>query len=148
MLKRITLENFFSFGEPTTIELNPGVNLLVGINGSGKSNFLKAIRLLHEAVAGKGFEKTFLQEWGGFANVAKILSTDSSGKSTPSFSGGGGVRGGVSAPSFNVVGTGGVNQLAQSLQAQDTPIRAYVVSGDVTSSQEFERNVENSSSIG
>ena len=84
----------------------------------------------------------------GFANVAKILSTDSSGKSTPSFSGGGGVRGGVSAPSFNVVGTGGVNQLAQSLQAQDTPIRAYVVSGDVTSSQEFDRNVEDSSSIG
>lgn len=72
MLKRITLENFFSFGEPTTIELNPGVNLLVGINGSGKSNFLKAIRLLHEAVAGKGFEKTFLQEWGGFDNVANV----------------------------------------------------------------------------
>lgn len=72
MLKRITLENFFSFGEPTTIELNPGVNLLVGINGSGKSNFLKAIRLLHEAVVGKGFEKTFLQEWGGFANVANV----------------------------------------------------------------------------
>lgn len=72
MLKRITLENFFSFGEPTTIELNPGVNLLVGINGSGKSNFLKAIRLLHEAVVGKGFEKTFLQEWGGFGNVASV----------------------------------------------------------------------------
>jgi len=72
MLKRITLENFFSFGEPTTIELNPGVNLLVGINGSGKSNFLKAIRLLHEAVVGKGFEKTFLQEWGGFDNVANV----------------------------------------------------------------------------
>jgi len=72
MLKRVTLENFFSFGEPTTIELNPGVNLLVGINGSGKSNFLKAIRLLHEAVVGKGFEKTFLQEWGGFANVANV----------------------------------------------------------------------------
>lgn len=72
MLKRVTLENFFSFGEPTTIELNPGVNLLVGINGSGKSNFLKAIRLLHEAVVGKGFEKTFLQEWGGFGNVANV----------------------------------------------------------------------------
>lgn len=72
MLKRITLENFFSFGEPTTIELNAGVNLLVGINGSGKSNFLKAIRLLYEAVVGKGFEKTFLQEWGGFSNVTNV----------------------------------------------------------------------------
>jgi len=72
MLKRITLENFFSFGEPTTIELNPDVNVLVGINGSGKSNFLKAIRLLYEGVAGQGFEKTFLQEWGGFDAVANV----------------------------------------------------------------------------
>jgi chromosome segregation ATPase len=46
MLTKITLENFFSFGRSTTIELNAGVNLLVGINGSGKSNLLKAIKLL------------------------------------------------------------------------------------------------------
>lgn len=72
MLKRITLENFFSFGEPTTIELNPGVNLLVGINGSGKSNFLKAIRLLHEAVAGKGLENLLLKEWGGLDEVTNL----------------------------------------------------------------------------
>lgn len=72
MLKRITLENFFSFGEPTTIELNPGVNLLVGINGSGKSNFLKAIRLLHEAVAGKGLENLLLKEWGGLDEITNL----------------------------------------------------------------------------
>jgi len=68
-----------------------------------------------------------------------------------SFGGGGGFSPvSVETPSFNVVGTGGVtqSQFQESLQAQDTPIRAYVVSGDVTSSQEFERNVENSSSIG
>jgi len=72
MLKRITLENFFSFGEPTTIELNSDINILVGINGSGKSNFLKALRLLHESVVGEGFEKVFLQEWGGFNNVVNV----------------------------------------------------------------------------
>jgi hypothetical protein len=68
-----------------------------------------------------------------------------------SFGGGGGFSPlSVETPSFNVVGTGGVtqSQFQESLQAQDTPIRAYVVSGDVTSSQEFDRNVENSSSIG
>jgi len=43
MIKKITLENFFSFSEKTEIELNSGVNILVGINGSGKSNFIKAI---------------------------------------------------------------------------------------------------------
>lgn len=66
MLAKITLENFFSFGAKTEIPLNKGVNILVGINGSGKSNLLKAIRLLHEGVAGKGFQKVFLEEFGGF----------------------------------------------------------------------------------
>ncbi len=69
MLKRITLENFFSFGKETTIELNPDVNILVGINASGKSNFLKAIRLLYEGVYGIGLEKLLINEWGGLDNV-------------------------------------------------------------------------------
>ena len=44
------------------------------------------------------------------------------------------------APSFNVVGTSGINQLAQSIGQKNTqPIRAYVVGGDVTTSQELER---------
>ncbi len=72
MIKRITLENFFSFSEATTIELNPGVNILVGINGSGKSNFLKAIRFLYESISGQGMEKLFLKEWGGFNTVANF----------------------------------------------------------------------------
>jgi predicted ATPase len=72
MLAKITLENFFSFGEPTTIELNPGVNILVGINGSGKSNFIRAIQLLYEGIAGGGFEKQFIKEWGGFGEVANF----------------------------------------------------------------------------
>ncbi len=77
MLKSITLENFFSFKEKQTIHLNKGVSVLVGINGSDKSNFIKAIRLLYEGVAGIGFEKVFLQEWVGFspnANVAALAS--------------------------------------------------------------------------
>ncbi|MCK7556553.1 AAA family ATPase [Chitinophaga sedimenti] len=61
MIAKITLENFFSFSEPTAIELNSEVNILVGINGSGKSNFLRAIRLLIESIGGDGFEKFFLR---------------------------------------------------------------------------------------
>uniref|UniRef100_A0AAU6WSL0 AAA family ATPase n=1 Tax=Chryseobacterium endophyticum TaxID=1854762 RepID=A0AAU6WSL0_9FLAO len=64
MLKSITLENFFSFAEPTKIELNEDINVLVGINASGKSNFLKALELLYEAVAGVGLSKVFLTNWG------------------------------------------------------------------------------------
>ena len=69
MLKRITLENFFSFGKSTTIELNEAINVLVGINGSGKSNFLKAIQLLYEGIVGNGFQALLLKEWGGFQSI-------------------------------------------------------------------------------
>ena len=72
MLSKITLENFFSFREPTTIELNPDLNILLGINGSGKSNFLKAIELLYEILAGNGLEKIFLKKWSGFDTVANF----------------------------------------------------------------------------
>jgi hypothetical protein len=41
------------------------------------------------------------------------------------------------APSFNVVGNSGMNQLAQ---IQQTPIQAFVVSGEVTSAQALDRN--------
>lgn len=73
MLKRITLENFFSFGEPTTIELNNDINVLVGINGSGKSNFLKALELLHEGIAGDGLHNLLIKKWGGLDNVKSLL---------------------------------------------------------------------------
>jgi len=78
----------------------------------------------------------------GLANVATIGSQQ--------FQGGGGDGGGgqesapdlsSGAPSFNVVGDSGINQLA-SLQQQ--PVQAYVVSGEVTTSQALDRNrVEN-----
>jgi len=54
------------------IELNLDINILLGINGGGKSNFLKAIHLLQESIAGNGLEKIFLKEWGGFASVANF----------------------------------------------------------------------------
>jgi len=47
----------------------------------------------------------------------------------------------MQAPSFNVVGNSGINQLAQ---LQQTPVQAYVVSGSVTTAQSLDRNrIEN-----
>lgn len=80
----------------------------------------------------------------GLANVAKIgqqkfESPSPSGSNTPNTSGLGG--GQIQAPSFNVVGNSGVNQLAQ---LQQTPVQAYVVSGQVTTAQSLDRNrIEN-----
>lgn len=72
MISKITLENFFSFRHPTTIELNPDVNILLGINGSGKSNFLKAVELIYESIVGNGLEKIFLKNWSGFNSVTNF----------------------------------------------------------------------------
>ena len=74
----------------------------------------------------------------------------------PSISGGRGGGGGVSsaaaptlaAPSFNIVGQTGTNQLAESISGQEKqPIKAYVVSSDVTSAQSMERNIVSGASI-
>ena len=63
MLKSIRLVNFYSFKD-TTIELNRGVNVLVGINGSGKSNFFKVFDLLQNAIKGHKLRRHILEIGG------------------------------------------------------------------------------------
>jgi hypothetical protein len=71
-------------------------------------------------------------------------------------SGGGANQGGAgssapaplaAAPTFNVVGTSGQNQIAQSLGNQ-APVKAYVVSNDVTTAQSLDRNIVKTATIG
>jgi predicted ATPase len=72
MIKEIKIDNFFSFGEHTSVVLNDDFNILVGINASGKSNFIKAIHLLYQAIVGDGFEKLLNSNWGGFSSIANF----------------------------------------------------------------------------
>ena len=54
----------------------------------------------------------------------------------------------AAAPSFNIVGQGGANQLAESIGSQEKqPLKAYVVAADVTSAQSMERNIVESATI-
>ena len=50
-------------------------------------------------------------------------------------------------PQFSTVGASGTNQLAELLGGQKPP-RAYVVSGDVSTAQELDRNIVSSASLG
>jgi hypothetical protein len=62
--------------------------------------------------------------------------------------GGGGMSGGA-APSFNVVGQSGANQIAESIGARDSqPTRAYVVGGDVTTQQGLNRGIVQNATLG
>ena len=54
MLRRVKIRGFKSFAGDVTLELGPGLNVIVGPNGSGKSNFAEAIVwALGEQRAGK-----------------------------------------------------------------------------------------------
>jgi hypothetical protein len=86
----------------------------------------------------------------GLANVKRISATQfdsggGGGGSTPSTGGGGGGGGGAPTsgsvtntvtPNFNIVGANGQNQLNGAMQ----PIQAYVVSSDITTQQQLDRN--------
>lgn len=76
----------------------------------------------------------------GIKNLQAITSVQVPGAS----GGGGGVSasaGGAVAPRFNIVGQNANNQLAQTIAGkQAQPVKAYVVSGEVTTGQSLERN--------
>jgi len=81
----------------------------------------------------------------GAINVKKILSTKPVTTSAPAGGGGGSAP---PAPSFNLVeGTEG-NQINDSLQGiNEQPVQAFVVSTDVSTSQELDRNIVDGSGL-
>lgn len=90
----------------------------------------------------------------GLANVQNILTTKIP-KPEPSNVGGGGTRSISSpapaapqAPQFNVIGGGATNQLAGLLADQNKPVKAYVVSSEVSSGQALDRNIVESATLG
>ena len=85
----------------------------------------------------------------GFKSVKDILKTTPSnakGGTNPVSGAGGG--GALIPPAFNIVGSSGETQLADAIGGQSQrPARAYVVSNDVTTAQEMDRNIIEGASI-
>ena len=81
---------------------------------------------------------------GGLLNVKQIQATEFQGSSiggdtSPSYSSTGATQ---QAPDFNIVGQSGFNQIASAIgQNNNTPVKAFVVSGDVTTAQALENNI-------
>lgn len=81
----------------------------------------------------------------GIQTVKQITSVK-----TPSLGGSPGVSAGSAPapPSFNVVGAAPENQLAEAIGDRDQePVKAYVVSNDVTNAQSLDRNIIEGASI-
>jgi hypothetical protein len=102
-----------------------------------------AMRPDQQVFPGQRFVEAGIAGTTGLASVVKIASTQ--------FGGGGGGGGvdvpnpsSIIAPNLNVVGDTGINQLA-TLQQQ--PVKAYVVSNDITSAQQFDMKVQQTSQL-
>jgi hypothetical protein len=87
----------------------------------------------------------------GLANVKQIVATqDPEAPAGVAISGG---RGSVAvpniqAPDFNIVGSSGTNQLAQAIGGKvNEPVKAYVVSNDVSTAQSLDRNIVKGASL-
>ena len=107
---------------------------------------------IQAATTAKGILSTKLS---AAASIATIAAQAIPGLSGGGGGGGGGGLGGGSesnvpqAPAFNVVGASGETQLADAIGSQtQRPARAFVVSNDVTTAQELDRNIIEGASIG
>lgn len=82
----------------------------------------------------------------GLKSVKDILSTNPKGVSA---SLGGSATQGAAAPSpsFNLISGSGTNQIAESIAGDRQPIKAYVVSGEMSTQQALDRSIEGNASI-
>jgi energy-coupling factor transporter ATP-binding protein EcfA2 len=70
MLKRVVIENYRSCLR-TSIDLHPNLSVLIGPNGSGKTNILQALMFLNKLA--KGADRS--SRWGGGVYVTSRLKT-------------------------------------------------------------------------
>jgi chromosome segregation ATPase len=83
----------------------------------------------------------------GFQAVKQIKSADK--QASPAGISASATSSVAQAPAFNIVGAGVTNQLADVIAGQSAqPTRAYVVSNDISTAQELDRNIIEGASIG
>lgn len=123
------------------------INTYIGVSEAlkQKSTLPSPYDYVAKAVNVAGILATGFKSVKAIASV-KVPGGGGGGASTPSVSASGGASGG--APSFNVVGNSGVNQIAQTLGREQQPVQAYVVANNVTTAQSLDRNIIQNASLG
>lgn len=121
-------------------ERNKKLQILQAIINTA-SGIMSQLNVPQDALTGANFVKAAIVAATGATQIATI--------SAQQFKGGGGTSGGKAPaaplvqavqPSFNIVGQSGTNQLLQSIAGQfQSPMKAYVVNGEVISGTELER---------
>ena len=121
--------------------------------------FINALDIAQKSAKGTGPAAAFAFPIFYASQIAAVLGAVSQAKNILSTvkGGGGSVRtastpseGGTAPqiPAFNIVGASGESQLADAIGSQtQRPSRAYVVSNDVTTAQELDRNIIEGASI-
>ena len=136
-VKRITFKGAQAVGEA-------GVATAQNVAESSKIGFPQNIITIASAIAQGvsiigSVKKAVSKTKAGAAAAAGAISAPSI--STPSASA-------PQPPAFNIVGAGAGNQLAETIAGQSKePVKAYVVSQDVTTAQSLERNIVDGASI-
>jgi hypothetical protein len=98
---------------------------------------------------GYPFVQAAIAGLNAFNTVKKIYATDPSNPTTASAPNTGNRGQQSQAPAFNIVGANPQNQLAQALgEKEQKPVKAYVLSKEVTNQQALDRNIENNAKIG
>jgi len=116
-----------------------GVDVAKGAAATAKVGFPANIPLL----------LAFAAQAAGIISSVKAAVNAAKGSAAGMDSGGSVALAPVQAPAFNIVGSAPENQLAQALgDREQRPIKAFVVSNEVTNAQALERNIVKGASLG
>jgi len=119
------------------------VNKAIGIANAIINTSVGVSKALASSAPPLNFINAAIVTASGIAQVKNIQKTQFNSSSfdttSPSTSTGGANTSPTQAPSFNVVGQSGFNQVAGAL-GQQQPVQAFVVAGDVTSAQQLANN--------
>ncbi len=131
-----------------TVMLAGGNPQGAGLIAAGKASFGSAA-----GIQATGATRITKNKIGAAISIAQIAASAIGQGSLGGPSGGGGAKGGGGAPArnfdFNLVGSTGVNQLAQGVGAQfNQPVQAYVVSSQMTSQQQLDHTIQTTASLG